>query len=85
MRTVLSKTWASAVWCGFALAAPRAHLRLAGGAGYGDPFARSYRAVQRDLDQGFVSHEAAERDYGCVVGTDGCIDEAASDRRRASI
>ena len=69
----------------FCSAAPRAHLRLAGGAGYGDPHLRSYRAVQRDLDQGFVSREAAERDYGCIVGTDGRIDEAASDRRRGNI
>ena len=35
-----------------------------GGGGYGDPLTRDPEAVRRDVVQGFVSREAAERDYG---------------------
>jgi N-methylhydantoinase B len=38
----------------------------AGGGGYGDPRRRDRAAVAEDLAQGFVSAEAAERDYGYV-------------------
>jgi 5-oxoprolinase (ATP-hydrolysing)/N-methylhydantoinase A len=56
-------------------------LRLAGGAGYGDPLDRPVDEVQRDLDLGYITAEGAERDYGCVRG-DGGIDTAASAARR---
>jgi N-methylhydantoinase B len=36
----------------------------AGGGGYGDPANRDPRRVEEDLRQGFVSPEAAARDYG---------------------
>jgi 5-oxoprolinase (ATP-hydrolysing)/N-methylhydantoinase A len=39
-------------------------VRLAGGAGYGDPRQRSAALVERDVAEGIVSPEAAERDYG---------------------
>ena len=42
---------------------------LPGGGGYGDPLARSRERVLADVRDGFVSAEAAERDYG-VVGID---------------
>ena len=58
-------------------------MDLAGGAGFGDPFNRSYAEVQRDLDDGLVSQAAAKRDYGCVVDADGVIDRLRSDRCRA--
>jgi N-methylhydantoinase B len=44
-------------------------LMLPGGGGYGDPLARSRERVLADVRDGFVSAEAAERDYG-VVGID---------------
>ena len=62
--------------------AQQAAIRLAGGSGFGDPLARAYDAVQRDLDAGFVSPDGARRDYGCVVNAAGRIDIAASDRLR---
>ena len=58
-------------------------LRLAGGAGYGDPSTRVYDDVQADIDEGYVSVEGAERDYCCVVDSQGLIDRGASDRLRA--
>ena len=70
------------------------HLKLAGGAGYGDPLSRPPELVLRDVVLGFVSIEAAERDYGVVsatraapTGSCGCpehyaIDEAATARLR---
>ena len=56
-------------------------LRLAGGAGYGDPLDRPTDEVQRDLDRGYITAEGAERDYGCVPG-DGGIDTVATAARR---
>jgi 5-oxoprolinase (ATP-hydrolysing)/N-methylhydantoinase A len=55
---------------------------LAGGAGFGDPLARPYDRIDADLAEGYVTAEGAARDYGVVVGKDGRVDRAASDRRR---
>jgi N-methylhydantoinase B len=52
-----------------------------GGGGYGDPFERPVELVSADVLRGFVSREAAERDYGVVV-TDAGVDEAATAERR---
>jgi N-methylhydantoinase B len=43
-------------------------FQLAGGGGYGDPLDRDPAAVEADVRRGLVSPEAAERDYGVVVG-----------------
>ena len=37
---------------------------MPGGGGYGDPVARDRERVRRDVEEGFVSAEAAARDYG---------------------
>ena len=52
-----------------------------GGGGNGDPKARPLREVQADVRQGFVSAEAALRDYGVRIGSDMQVDETASDPR----
>jgi N-methylhydantoinase B len=39
-------------------------LRFAGGGGYGDPRRRDRQAVRDDVRNGYVSPEAAQRDYG---------------------
>ena len=44
-------------------------MHAAGGAGYGDPLLRDPLLVQRDVQDGFVSVEAARRDYGVVLDT----------------
>jgi N-methylhydantoinase B len=42
-------------------------LRLPGGGGYGDPLAREPERVLADVVDGYISIEAARRDYGVVV------------------
>lgn len=63
-------------------AAEIAEVRLCGGAGYGDPLERSLAAIAADLADGYLSPEAAMRDYGVVLREDGTLDEDASRRRR---
>ncbi len=42
----------------------RVMLAFPGGGGYGDPAARDHALVRRDLARGYISAEAAMRDYG---------------------
>ncbi len=42
-------------------------LCLPGGGGYGDPLARPPERVLQDVVDGYVSIEAAEREYGVAV------------------
>jgi N-methylhydantoinase B len=46
-------------------------VETGGGGGYGSPRERSLELIQRDLDAGYVSAAAAERDYGITVDADG--------------
>jgi N-methylhydantoinase B len=57
-------------------------LYTGGGGGFGDPRERDPARVLADIVDGYVSREAAERDYGVVVGDDGTLDVAATGRRR---
>jgi 5-oxoprolinase (ATP-hydrolysing)/N-methylhydantoinase A len=57
-------------------------VSLSGGAGFGDPRTRPLAAVAHDLAEGFITPEAAERDYGVVVDRDGRLDLAESEKRR---
>ncbi|MCK6449295.1 MAG: hydantoinase B/oxoprolinase family protein [Alphaproteobacteria bacterium] len=52
-----------------------------GGGGWGDPLERDPEAVLADVRRGFVSAEAAARDYGVVVRA-GRLDAAATAARR---
>ena len=52
--------------------------RPAGGGGYGDPLEREPEFVRSDVENGYVSHEQAERTYGVVFDADGLVDEAAT-------
>ena len=72
----------------------RVQLNLPGGGGYGDPFRRSLELVLNDVINGYVSLEAAEREYGVIIRYLGnqnqlvrppelyVIDEAATKLRR---
>ena len=51
------------------------HLNPPGGGGYGDPFKRELELVRQDVIAGYVSPEAAARDYGVVVRFTGNHDD----------
>jgi N-methylhydantoinase B len=53
-----------------------------GGGGYGDPLSRPAERVLADLREGYISPEAAERDYGVVLADAQTVDAAATARRR---
>lgn len=55
---------------------------LSGGSGFGSAYERPLAAIARDIAEGYVTAEAAARDYGVVIGADGKIDMDASARRR---
>jgi N-methylhydantoinase B len=61
-------------------------LRSGGGGGFGSPLDRDLDALARDVRRGYVSREAAERDYGAVflAGTTR-LDVAATQKRRAEM
>jgi N-methylhydantoinase B len=46
-------------------------IETGGGGGYGPPQARTLHRIQRDLDAGYISPEAATRDYGVTIDVDG--------------
>jgi N-methylhydantoinase A/oxoprolinase/acetone carboxylase beta subunit/N-methylhydantoinase B/oxoprolinase/acetone carboxylase alpha subunit len=48
-------------------------LRLAGGAGYGDPRERAPELLQHDLDHGYVTARAVTEHYGREVTADGHV------------
>jgi len=43
-------------------------LHFAGGGGYGHASERSDEAIRQDIEHGYVSAEAAQRDYGLRHG-----------------
>jgi len=56
-----------------------------GGGGLGDPRTRPPEAVLRDVRDGVVSRDAAERLYGVVIAADGrSVDAEATRRKRAA-
>ncbi|MEQ9815157.1 MAG: hydantoinase B/oxoprolinase family protein [Azospirillaceae bacterium] len=60
----------------------RVRLEAPGGGGWGDPRRREFAAVARDVRLGYVSREAAARDYGVSIGPDGEVDRTATEALR---
>lgn len=56
----------------------RVRLETPGGGGFGDPSTRDPARVARDVRFGYVSREAARRDYNVVLSDDGTLDIAAT-------
>ena len=57
--------------------------RCAGGAGYGDPHERPAELVQSDVKSGYISAEAARREYGVAIANgEGAIDPVATKKLR---
>jgi N-methylhydantoinase B len=48
-------------------------VETGGGGGYGPPAERALSRIQHDLDAGYISAEAAMRDYGVSVEADGAV------------
>jgi len=59
-------------------------LDTPGGGGFGDPLTRDPARVLSDVLQGYVSPDAAERDYGVVI-KGRAVDEAATSKRRTEM
>ena len=59
-------------------------LRTGGGGGFGDALERDPTSVSDDVIDGYVTPEAAERDYGVVLREDMTVDDAATEARRSS-
>jgi N-methylhydantoinase B len=57
-------------------------IRSAGGGGYGDPLEREPERVALDVEEGYVSEQAARQLYGVVLRPDGTVDATASERAR---
>lgn len=55
-----------------------------GAGGWGAPAGRDPEAVRRDVENGFVTVEGAEKDYGVVI-RDGAVDAEATEARRAHL
>ncbi len=61
-------------------------VRTGGGGGHGSPFDRDSEAVRRDILDGYVSREAAFRDYGIVLTAETLeIDAEATKARRIQV
>ena len=60
------------------------HIHSPGGGGRGDPLDREPDRVLLDVQRGYVSAAAAERDYGVVI-RDGAIDAAATAAARMAL
>jgi N-methylhydantoinase B len=58
-------------------------LETGGGGGHGDPLDRPAEQVLQDVLDGFVSIEAARRDYGVAIAGDAVDDVATRDLRNA--
>ena len=55
--------------------------RTGGGGGNGDPRARPFEDVRRDVQRGYVSRDGAWRDYGVRIAPGMSVDEAGSELR----
>ncbi len=55
-----------------------------GGGGWGDPLERDPALVQTDVQRGLVSESGARR-YGVVIGSDGSVDAAGTEKLRGEM
>jgi N-methylhydantoinase B len=53
-------------------------LELPGGGGFGSPFKREPGRVANDVKNGYISREAAKRDYGVALRDDLSVDSEAT-------
>ncbi len=58
-------------------------IHMPGGGGLGNPRRRPAAAVADDVRLGFISTDAAKRDYGVAVNDDGTVNEPETSKLRA--
>jgi N-methylhydantoinase B len=58
-------------------------VSTAGGGGWGDPLERKPELVAADVRKGYITPQAAERDYGVIFGSTLNLDDAETRRLRA--
>jgi N-methylhydantoinase B len=63
----------------------KVRLETPGGGGFGNPAARNPERVARDVRLGYVTRNAAQRDYNVVLQEDGTLDREATLRIRADV
>lgn len=63
----------------------RIRLETPGGGGFGDPLTRESASVARDVQLGYVSRDAAHRDYGVALAQDGGVDQSATATLREKV
>ncbi len=61
----------------------RVHVLTSGGGGYGDPLRRDANMVATDVRLGYISPEAAWRDYGVALDPEGVVLEPETETERA--
>jgi len=61
----------------------KVRLETPGGGGFGDPAKRDPERVSRDVRLGYVSRDAARRDYKVLLRDDGTVDQAATNAARS--
>ena len=61
----------------------KVRLETPGGGGFGDPCEREPERVVRDVRLGYITHEAAQRDYRVALRGDGSLDATATAKARA--
>ncbi len=61
----------------------KVRLETPGGGGFGDPATREPSRVVRDVQLGYISRDAARRDYKVVLREDGSLDADATAKARA--
>jgi N-methylhydantoinase B len=57
-------------------------MQSGGGGGFGNPLERDPQQVAHDVREGYVSRDAAHRDYGVIVTEDGRLSETATSELR---
>lgn len=62
----------------------KVRLETPGGGGFGDPLTREPASVARDVQFGYISREAARRDYKVALHDDGSLDDNATAEARAA-
>ncbi len=74
-------------WKGTYALEPGDTLRVVsgGGGGYGPPWEREPERVLADIAAGYVTPGHAAEAYGVLLGPDGALDRAATERRRAEL